>query len=139
MANTTRSKERTEFLRDIIICAVEGGVNEWACVSQYQYAHEDGSLSVVVGQKVEGIDETRATIHQLNDYETDYKMDESLEVTLDVVATGLGRLRRGEVGMNSRMLAAIKEADAENDAGQIDAYDASAIVQAGLFGELTYG
>ena len=66
----TRSKERAEFLADIITCAVEGGTGYWAQVSQYQWINsfEDGRVMVVCGER-QG-DEARATLHEMNDDET---------------------------------------------------------------------
>jgi hypothetical protein len=150
--NMARSKERTEFLGDIIVTAVEGGTGYWAQVSQYQYVDTigrhswvDGELvntppedpvSVVVGRR-EG-DETRARLHEMNDAEDGYR-EEGLDLDLDAVARGIGRITRGEVGINSRLRNEITMASRENDAGYIDADGADVIVQAGLLGEIRYG
>jgi hypothetical protein len=131
----TRSPERTEFLGDIITTAVEGGTNYWAQVSQYQY-ESHGEIRVYTGER-QG-DEPRATLHELNDDETGYN-DEPLDLTIDAVARGLGKITRGEVQINSELRKHIAEASRENDAGDIDAGDADVIAQVGLLGEIRYG
>jgi hypothetical protein len=108
-----RSEERERFLADIICTAVEGGINFWAAVSVYKW---DGLPPR----------EWHAVVHRLKDDETDY-VDAGLKLDID-----------GEL-VNTTMLKGIRAADKENDAAYIDSYDASAIVQAGLFGEVIYG
>jgi hypothetical protein len=62
-------------------------------------------------------------------------------VTLDTIATGLGRIERGEDGckMNSEITGAVTLAQRDNDAGGFDAYSADAVMQAGIFDEVIYG
>jgi hypothetical protein len=60
-------------------------------------------------------------------------------LTIDVVARGISLISKKEFKINSKMRHNIMQGDRENDAGNIDAYDASAIIQAGLFGDLIYG
>lgn len=139
-----RSDERKEFLADVITTAVEGGTGYWAQVSQYQwvdtygYLTEEGQDRVHVSVGERNGDEPRATLHELDDDESGYK-PEGLELTLDVVARGIGRIQRGEVSLSDWYRDRILAASRENDAGQIDAGDADTIVQAGLLGEVRYG
>lgn len=123
-----RSAERDSFLKDVVIGFVEdGGTNSWRQIERYRYetADPDDIFSPMVVAE--------ATFIDVEDDDKSYAIDH------ETVAKGLGKLRRGEGGMNSTMRGAILAADAENDAGQIDAYDADAIVQLGVFGELVYG
>ena len=122
--NVKRTAEREQFLADIIITAVEGGTGYWAAVSAYKWT--------------EGAAATRATLHELNDEQTAFDGDEH-KLTIDAIATGIGRIERGEVGVNDRIRKAILEASRENDAGMIDADDADVIAQAAVLGELRYG
>lgn len=130
----TRSEERVEFLGDVITGAVEGGTGYWAQVSQYQYVYK-GTVRVCVGEKVG--DEPRAVLHPLNDDESGY-VAEGREVTLDVIAHGIGVIEGGEIVRDS-MKTQILRASRENEAGYLDADDCDVIVQAGLFGEVIYG
>lgn len=133
--DSDRSPERVEFLSDILIAAIEGGTGYWAQVSQYQYL-DDGELKVFAAPRKpdEG---TRATIHVLKDDESGYE-EQGHDITVDTIAKGIGRIVRGEVKIKQRMRDAIAEASAGNEADNIDADDADAIVQAALFGELVY-
>jgi hypothetical protein len=119
-----RSEERERFLADIICTAVEGGINFWAAVSVYKW---DGLPPR----------EWHAVVHRLKDDETDY-VDAGLKLDIEAVARGVRLIIDGEL-VNTTMLKGIRAADKENDAAYIDSYDASAIVQAGLFGEVIYG
>jgi fructose-bisphosphate aldolase class 1 len=123
-----RSAERDRFLKDVVVCFIEdGGLNAWRQIERYKYvyADEDDFLSPMTT--------CEATFIDVEDEGKTY------EVNADVVAKGLGKLKRGEVEMNGAMLRNILDGDRENEAGNIDAYDADAIVQAAVFGELTYG
>lgn len=140
----TRSDERAGFLGDIITTAVEGGTGYWAQVSQYQWVDTAGFLTdagedrlhVSVGERVG--DETRATLHEMNDDETGYK-DEALELTIAKVATAVRKIADGKIGVHGAMFEAVTEASRENDAGMIDAWAADAIAQVALLGKVVYG
>lgn len=131
----TRTTERAQFLGDIISCAVEGGTGYWAQVSQYQY-EIDGRICVNVGKR-QG-DKPQAILHRLKDDESGYE-DDGLLVTLDTIQLGIDRITDGAVGVRSSLRNDITFADAENDAGEIDAGAADVIVQAGLLGEVKFG
>jgi hypothetical protein len=137
----TRTAEREQFLADIIIGAVEGGTGYWAVCLWYRH-DDEGETAAVLGEETELIeyaDQFLAT------YGRKVKIGELIEagkaakVTVETVAKGLGRIKRGEVGVRSDILEAIKQGDAENDGCYIDADGADVIVQAGLFGEVVYG
>lgn len=131
----TRSPERTEFLSDIITTAVEGGTGYWAQVSQYQYVM-DGEVCVCVGKRVG--DGARAVLHPLLEDDSGYEV-EGHEITPNVIAKGLGIVGTAGFGLNRDTRAAILLGNRENDAGEIDADGADAIVQAAIFGEVVYG
>ena len=120
-----RTAEREQFLADILITAIEGGTGYWAAVSGYKWSDEAPET-------------TRATLHELNDEETAYD-GAQYDLTIDAVATGLGRIRRGEVGVSGTLRETIALADRENDAGYIDADGADVITQAALLNEIRYG
>ena len=127
MSTATKSQERVQCLADILMAAVEDGcLNGWRRVSKYRVEQADSNdvLSPVLDASV--------TVHDVEDGKT-------YAVTLDTIATGLGRIERGEVGCNTEIREAVKHAQRENDAGYFDSYSADAVMQAGLFGELIYG
>jgi len=112
-----RSPERIEFLSDIITAAIEGGIGYWSeCVS---YSWQDSPPTAVINE-IEPHDEDLG----------------ELFITIDTIAHGLSVMKQKypefyKVGM--------RDADLENDAGEIDATLADDIVQCGLFEELIYG
>jgi hypothetical protein len=120
----TRTAEREEFLADIIVTAVEGGTGYWADVEQYR--HDTPA-------------ETRATLFEMDEDAPGGYSTNGEAVTLDTIAHGIGLIRERIVPINSNYRLEILRADAQNDAGMIDAEYADAIVQAALFGELRYG
>jgi len=129
-----RSIERERFLADILTTAVEGGINYWSAVSDYQW------FSETLGASRPGISrmsDTRVRVHEMND-DGDYA-SEGVLVTLGTIARGVNLILRGEVPIRQDMVSDIREGSRENDAGYIDADGADCIVQAAILGELRYG
>lgn len=126
----TRTKEREEFLAEVITSAVEGGTGYWAQVSQYQYTH-NGELHVYCGEKVEG-EIASATLVDMED-------EKEYTIRVDDIARGIGRIRHEDAKINSTIRKSIMHADIDNDAGEIDADGADCIVQFAVFSELVYG
>lgn len=120
-----RSDERKEFLADILSAAVEGGIGYWAQVRDYTWGTDLGLHSLegpgafaTVQIKVKG----------------GWK-----KVNADTIATGIIAIKGPDFQVNHDLRGTILAADAENDATELDAEAADAIVQAALFGELVYG
>lgn len=140
-ATRTRSEQRTEFLTDVLITAIEGGVAYWARVLEYQ--HTEAPRAVLVRTEDLVFDDNRfAWVPTAG--------AEQLVVNLDVVARGVNRI--ASAGANEikylpeahRLLVAA--ASRENDMmpadaryGDIDAGVADHIVQIALFGEVVHG
>jgi hypothetical protein len=120
---STRSVERIEFLSDIVITAVEGGIGYWSTVERYAFVLDEYSAD----------NHTSATILETGDGDISVQH----EVTIETIARGLARVREDhhKFGNRSTWVAA----DRENDAGEFDSCDADALVQLGLFGEVRYG
>lgn len=127
----TRTAERTEFLTDIVVTAIENYGYGWFSVEDYDC---DNGTARIFDQ---------------------YDDDKPYDVSIDVIARGLGVIRdakmhQGEdeaylmnrqgnrlyVGPGRRK--AIMEADRENDAGDLDVVDALGILECGLFGQVVY-
>jgi len=112
---TRRSDERTEFLKDVIVTAVEGGgLNHWAACKGYDYRK---GLVYVKGR---------------------YDTARWQEVDLDIIDQGISMFRDPafEIGPDYRV--AIHFADTANDASYLEAITADFIIQAALFGEIMY-
>ena len=115
-----RSDARHDFLIDVLICAIEDGcINGWRTIDDWDY---DAGTAVI-----------REVGDGLPDEESTHPVD------LDVLAKGIGRINRGEVGLCTEYREGIAKADRENDAGWLDALSADAVLQAGLFNDLVYG
>jgi hypothetical protein len=127
-----RSALREEFLADIIICAVEGGTNYWAYSARYR--HDDSAHTKVYLGVMEEVDELgNPNPVGSTDSQPWYYID------IERVARALTLIRSGKVSMNTQIQQTIKQADAENDATDIDATCADVIMQVACFGEIVYG
>lgn len=135
-----RTKEREEFLAEVIITAIEGGTGYWATVFKYKHADlPPAEVHAIIAEN-----------DAVEDAENDTPPGETIEaapflaehgkrIGIDTIARGLGQITRGEIELGAATRKAIVEAARENDAGEIDADDADVIVQAGLFNKIIYG
>lgn len=134
------SERRREFLTDVLTMAVENGGHGWFSVEEYVWSDPDVLPYAVVVDDVDHDDE--ATTHR---------------ITFAVLSKGLGVIgkarnqateRDGHVlhnmdtgqrlYMSRDMQTRIMRASREYEAGDLDAIDALAIVECGLFGAVTY-
>lgn len=110
--------------QDILTTAVEGGIGYWFQISDYKRT-DDLDWVEVVGR-------------QLNDDESGYDGDEHT-----IKATQLEKAAKAIIGPDFNMKQTMKDNIARmirhRDAGEIDAYEADAIVQYATFGKLVYG
>ena len=119
-----RSKARTEFLNDIVVTAAEGGVNHWAnSIDDYKKV-----------DRGDGIEHYSFIVHY-DDPSEDAKRAQFVDEEL--IASGLNKLLRGEK-VNAEVKSFFREASKENDAGMLDAEDASALVEWGIWGEFVF-
>lgn len=127
-----RSAEREQFLADVLVCFVEDfGTNSWRCIKADTYQPSEPSLGPPFDIAPS---ESKVTFIDMED-----ENEPEYEVDIEVIARGIQRIITGEVGCNSAIQKTVLLASHENDAGEIDSYDADMIVQAGVFGELVYG
>jgi hypothetical protein len=121
MAN--RGKEREEFLSDIIITAVEGGINYWAGVSNYNWSMETPST-------------TKAVIYDLEEPETE------LILSINTIASAVNRVQSdGNIhGLGDFQRGIIIQANITNDfPSWFDAITADIVAQIATLGEVIYG
>lgn len=114
---TRRSAERTTYLADVMTTAIEGGINYWASLDTVSRVEDP---TEILGWRYDA-----AHLVDLED-------GEEYTISLDTIAQGLNRI--------SKILpdCHIASAHRDMDAGDLDANDADAVVQYGLFGELVY-
>lgn len=116
---------RQDFLCNIVVTAIEGGIGYWADHKNYQWRSENGLL-------------VEATADVLEDMETAQdpgwqKLDSK------VIERGINLIKHKVVGDMMDRRRAIVMAELDNDASDIDSVDADCIVQAGLLGAIKYG
>lgn len=119
--------ERDQFLFDVFVTALEGGINYWSETNDYHIWSDEAAT-------VEDLDGFYANVTNVVDY-----TGEPVRIDASVVRRGLRAIGNGNVRIADSYRTRIGRANRANDAGEIDALDADAIVQAGLFGEVRYG
>lgn len=131
-----RSVEREVFLGDILATAVEGGINDWAAVTRWQW--EDL-----------GAENWVADIVDANAEDGDEPDFEPVTINTDTIAHGIAVIKSWKkdrdfqpnyFGDGGAYWREFLKADRTNgDDGDYDAIIADWIVQAGIFGEIVYG
>ncbi len=126
----TRSPERTDFLANVLVTAIEGGVGYWADVRDYYWTEDSQdnlSKRLLTGAHAQVSD-------GLGSMQRGW-----FEVTPETIARGIQAIKAPGFQLNDRTRKAILLAEVENDAGEIDSEAADCIVQAALFGKIIYG
>ena len=122
--------ERIDFLANVIITAVEGGINYWTEYGDYQYTENKDGLTTDASVELR---EYQVVQGMLNEHRTLHK------VTLATIRKGIQKVQEPDFQINPVLLNFILAADRDNDGENIDSEAADCIVQAALFGELVYG
>lgn len=122
---------RTEFLSDIIITAIEGGIGYWSSVEFYKA--EERTIVPLAADNVPPL-HSASTMAVIQD-----TVDGGVyEIVPSIIEQGIARLTNGEVSYPDDARGRLIVADCDNWAGDIDSDVADDIVQAGLLGELRY-
>jgi len=121
-----------QFLHDVFVTALEGGIGYWSDCHEYRWSlgapsHEAdlvGFYATVVD--AEGDDDT---VHRID---------------RPAIVRGVERILTGQATccgkpIGSHLVGTVARAVVGGDAGDIDAEIADVIVQIGLFGEIVYG
>lgn len=122
-----RSDERTQFLTDVLVTAVEGGIGYWSRGEDYRYSGEPAGRGVTITSVVEDDDFTPT------------------RVTLDTLATAVNKIVRGDDTGSVRLRPIVAAASWANsicpDSGpeDIDGEWADQIFQVALFGKVVHG
>lgn len=125
-----RTDERTEFLSDLLTMALEHCGYGFPGLIEYRQASDD-SITVL----------PRAVIFDRYDDEplgTGTTSRPTWEVTIETMAKGIGILRKKYGTTGSHHMRDLFEADRENDAGITDVVGALAVLEAAVFGDVTY-
>lgn len=152
----TKSAERQMFLWDVMSTALEGGVNSWSAADEIVREVDPG--------EDRPLSDPRAMFHYseyvlfcseggpepsecgLSTKENPIDVCPGHRVDPDVIARGIGLASlsavKGDqqgIGWHYSQRRHVIEGNRENDAGDIDAFDANCIVQLGVFGSVIYG
>ena len=109
-----------EFLADVVITAVEGGINYWVDAIEDYVWQEDG----------QEISHPRASIKPMDE-------ERWRPIGTNTIKIGIHRILNSEV-VNPQLRSQIFRAVADANAGDIDAPVADAIVQVALFDDIVY-
>lgn len=110
-----------DFLIDALTVAVEGGINYWAEFLAVERRETD---HCVLSIKIRDAEDSESPVR---------------DVSARDLARGIGVALEPTFRLRSDLRAAILAALVNNDAGELDADSADAIVQAAIFGHLVYG
>lgn len=128
-----RSEERTQFLTDILITAVEGGIGYWSLCTDYVWAAEDPA-------------ERRATIidqEAIESGEDDAEVaGNTYTITLDMLDEALAKISdpSAKIALHEDNRKLVAGVNAFNDAGgEVDAGVADWIFQVAALGDVIYG
>lgn len=120
-----RSAERQEFLNDVLICFTEGGIQMIGKVLDVEEFGNTEDFGGPFGYNW--------VLIRFNDDPENHK------ITIDTVAQGISRMSKGEVEyLTEKSRKRLLQSSRENDAGEIDAVDATNIIETGLFGKVMY-
>lgn len=123
--STRRSPQRIEFYSDIIITAVEGGINYWAYVHNYEHETCAGTYAMV--GEIEKIDDENL------------KEEDWHRVDLDTIAKAFSHVNREPIkNLHEDTRTRYKKAYIDQDAGDLDAGDCDNLIQIALFKEIIY-
>lgn len=114
-----RSAEREEFLSDILCAFAEGGIQMIGEIIDKDFDADALKYNMV---RVRYFDDP--TEH---------------EVTIETIATAFSRCANRNPAVNGLYRIRLMRCYREMDAGEIDAVDATNLVEIGLFGEIVYG
>lgn len=117
MAN--RSAAREQFIQDIFVTAIEGGINYWA---NYQSINKVEWPQDIVGWRYE-------SAHILDEDGDSYVIDKN------TIIKGINMIVKRNAERDKALILANRT---NGDDGDFDALDADKIVQFGLFGTLVY-
>jgi hypothetical protein len=135
-------KKVDQFLFDVFVTGIEGGINYWCAVEDY---HTELKVKKVP-RNAKGMGNAKLAesigLDSLNDLagfrakikDVDRPRSKSIIIDRNVILLGIKRALKKNNGLSD----AIKHALTDGDAGDIDASDADNIIQLGIFGKLTY-
>lgn len=118
-----RSEKRNEFLADVIVSAVEGGINYWAHVKNYVAEFKDMGYTRNYASVTVIEDETGKEFH----------------ITMDKIDETVAQFNHPVKDLHDDCRKIVVAANILSDAADIDADAADWIFQVACFGKVIYG
>jgi hypothetical protein len=112
-----------QLASDVMAIGSEGGINYWASSADSIERTTKHDYVAIYGLRCD--DPAPGFASKIN-------------VTLDTIGLGIKRILAGNADIDHDIVADVHRALVEDDASYIDANDADAIIQMGVFGELVY-
>jgi hypothetical protein len=135
---TATPTKREEFLTDILVTAVEGGIGYWSQAGNYRHSGPVEGRGVTL--YIYDVYESEVKLDVINDEDLIDPDQVVVRVTLADIEEGIRRiLYEDDFKASGQLLVAVLEPSVNNDAGEIDADTADIIVQAAVFGEIMFG
>jgi hypothetical protein len=143
--NDTTETTREKFLTDLLVTAVEGGINYWAGVEKYDHSGPAPERGVTLVIGTEDLDELNLKVPVL--YVDDDRERFAVRVELKDLHRGIKALADGIVQVGGVTRSICQHANDHDDAasdldsspGDVDADVADCIMQAAVFGEVIFG
>jgi hypothetical protein len=110
-----------QFLSDVIVTAVEGGINYWSEIKSYKIRDGVAECQVRIDPRVDNSDNNWHILSPSG------------------IKSGILKINRGNTELCKDYRKQIAGAWATKDAGDIDAPLADVIVQVALYGEIIFG
>lgn len=123
---------RAQFLFDLFVTALEGGIGYWSTASKYHHSKPPVTPDADREEDLEGFYAVVTEDDSGEDEDKEHRIDRAL------IEKGIAGLKDA-LGDDSERYKRIMAAVALNDAGELDAEDADIIVQVGLFADVVYG
>ena len=120
---TTEVTLSDDFLRDVLITAVEGGIGYWCSLSEYRHSAEDPYC--IVDEVYEADEDEYATL--------------PCRVATGDIARGIALIVGRETSLSPHGVGVVVNALMQDDAGELDADSADWIFQAALLGDVIFG
>ena len=122
MPATTKTP-REEFLDDVIVTAIEGGIGYWSVCHSYKWKDQS---------------EVTAVIQEFDEWKNE-PVGDKIKLDRKMVRRGIREILSGDTNCGDYLIKMVAAANATNDGCDIDADGADAIIQVACFGNLVYG
>lgn len=127
---------RKQFLHDVFVTAMEGGIGYWSIATKYHWMNKETEECDLDGFYANIVDAMSAGDTDFADTEPDFPPS---TINRKVIQRGLKLIREGKAQIAPSIKEWIVKDDRENEMSRMDANAADCVVQIGLFDQIVYG